>query len=326
MAKAPTNRLDYVMKQVIATKDNIEQLFAQYPTKRKIRVTQVRNLVNSLKAGKSFPVMYVNRGSTLTTKNLMLDGNHRLDALREYFVMFPDASVQLNIGVYTIDDPDLEREKFLELNNVVSPTSDDIIQQYAEDNIFLMRLLKEIDIVSIYGGAKKPLKVRQLMAAYIAAKNTNWTLRRNGQMKPQWSPGMAGGKTIIAHMENMDKHDMNNIKQFLKEYQESFGNLTKDSLWIKGTAMNAMFRIWQVNKEDFTPVDMRKRWQRLINHPDVIELAPQGGREASIRAGEKFVDVLNRGRGKDFLLHPPKPLGDEEMEEAPEIIVPEYDL
>ena len=284
-----TNRLDYITAKVVVDKDNLEQMFAQYPTKRRVRSSQVKNLLNVLKSGKSFPVMYVNRASTVSDKNVILDGNHRLEALRQYFSLVPDAKVELRICIYDITDPEEEREKFRELNNIVKPNSDDAIQQYVESNYFLKKLLQKVKICSVYGSAKRPLKVRVLMTAYILG------------IKNKWSATSISGQDLVKHMENYGDSDIKVIQAFLAEYQEIYGMLEKDSIWLKTTVFTVMFRIWYQNRN--LPVSgLKKKFRSLINHRYLLEYGKLGGREACHMAAERFIDVMNRSARKNVLV------------------------
>jgi len=277
------NKLDFVTKNYIVTKEILEQNFAQYKTKRRVRTSQVKNLVKVLKNNGSFPTMYVNRGNN--TKMKFLDGNHRFEALLKFFELEPEAKVEIKVGIYDIDDPELERQKFLDLNNIVKPSTDDVIQQYKDDCIFLKKILKNIREISIYGSAGSPLKIRVLIAAYIQAT------------KQSFSPGAINGQTMVKTMDSYTHQDFLNIKGFLKEYQEIFGALTKDSLWIKTTIFTVMFRLWFQNKSRMNHNQMQSKFRTLINNPYVIEHSRLGGRESCLMAADRFVDVMNRARG-----------------------------
>ena len=283
------NRLDYDMKSIVVTYNNVEQLFAQYPTKRQIRTGQRKKLLNDvLNKGKTFPVMYVNKGSRLSNKYVVLDGNHRLEALRIYLEQNPEKKVEIQLGVYNIEDPELERQKFLELNNIVKPSSDDIIQQYIEDNEFLRELLQQVD-VSVYATSSRPLKVRNLMNAYIHAK------------APKWNATILTGQDMIKIMENYGQEDIDVIKHFLVEYQDIFGVLTKDSLYANTTTLQIFFRIWYQNR-DIEYKKLVKKFRKLMNEQILREASGKGGISQVMDYSDKFVKFLNKGRGYKFKL------------------------
>ena len=289
--KNSKNRVDYVIKKTVVNKNNIERLFAQYPTKRQIRRSQQKKLLDALKTGKSFPVMYVNRGSPISNKLVVLDGNHRLEALREFFEEFPNKSVELQLGVYDIKDSESEKAKFLELNRIIRPSSDDIIQQYKDDLPFLKDLLDQVDVVSVYNS--KPLKVRNLMHAYVHAK------------KPKWQSEILKGEDLVKYMTAYNQTEIDEIKDFLKDYQNIFGVLTKDCMFVKTTILQVMFRIWYQNKDRVEKKKMEKKFRKLMTETIFIEASIKGGNTVVMEYGEKFIDFLNRGRNYNFVLENP---------------------
>ena len=290
--KMNRNKVDYVMKKYIVNKDNLDNIFAQYPTKRKIRKAQEKRLVEVLKKGKSFPVMYVNRGSRLTNKLLVLDGNHRVEALRQFFISHPNKSVELQVGVFDISDPELERKKFLELNTIVKPSSDDIIQQYKNDLPFLKDLLDQLDdLVGIYNS--RPLKVRNIIHSYIHA------------IKKDWNATIIDGKELVKHMESYGQGNIDEIKKFLEFYQDTFGVLTKDSKFVKTTVLQVLFRLWYQNKDRIDKTKMQNKLRKLMLETIFIEASQKGGNGAVMEYADKFIDFLNRGRNYNFVLEKP---------------------
>jgi hypothetical protein len=289
-----TNTVDYVMKRVVLDKDKLNDMFSLYDTRRKIRRGQVRNLIGKLKGdpedGNSFPPIAVNE---LEGKYTILDGNHRHDALKEYFALNENRTVVIWMMVYNIDTAEKIREKFIELNSGVKPSSDDLLQQHSKSNPFLMKLLR-VNYISIYGGGKNPIKARVALTSYLNA------------IKPKFSITQHSSEDILRAIEDMQPSDINVIKNFLVDYEETFGVLSTGNTWLKTSIFQAMFRIWYQNLNVVPRDKMIFKFRQLINHQRVIELSKLGGREAQFMAVESIVEILNRtGKNYNFIKETP---------------------
>ena len=280
-----TNKLKHVVKKILVTKNNIDELFAYQPSRRKIRATQVKVLVKALEDGNTFPILTVNRTNpNYPDKFVLIDGNHRQEALIDFLAKHPDRKVEILVSIYDLVDEEQERELFRVLNATVTPSSDDMLQQYKDEVEFISKILRDIECVSIYGSKTKPLKMRPLLVAYFDA------------IKSSWSPAIFGGMDLIHKMEGHPTSGVKLIKEFLRDYQNIFGELTKGSVWMRTTAINVMFRLWYQNKSRISFDEMQERMRKIINHNVVIRDTAIGGREATENFAMNITDVLNRQR------------------------------
>lgn len=280
-----TNKLEYKVKKVVMTKTMFESMFAFQPDKRKIRTSQVRVLVNALEEGHTFPGIAVNDGNqNFPDKLVVIDGNHRDEALRKFFDKHPTARVEVLLFIYSLETEEEERELFRVLNNTVTPSSDDLIQQYKSENGFIKKILSDIPKTHVYGTKFSPIKVRPILVAYFDA------------VKPDWSASMISGMDLVWKADSEAVSNVRIIKEFLRDYQNWFGELSKDNIWMRTTAINVMFRLWYQNKTLMSMDEMQERMRKIINHETVIRGTAKGGRNATEEFADDILKVLNRQR------------------------------
>jgi hypothetical protein len=259
--------------------------YAIYRNNRKIRKSQVNKLKSALLKGTSYPPIAVN---IKDGKKWLLDGNHRYVAIKELLMNNPNAEITIWEQTYNIKHPAEEIDKFIELNSGCNVTTDDFVQQYRDEVPFIKELLKHPQ-VSVYGSTSRPFKARGLLASYFLCKekmNYSYTLTVTKIIK---SAGFGNSE------------DLRVIHAFIKEYQDIFGKMDLGSIWLKTTVFFSMFKIWYLNKERVRYDIMLKRFRRLINHQYILEYSKLGGRDACSMAIERFLEVLNRGRGIKFI-------------------------
>jgi len=190
--------------------------------------------------------------------------------------------------VYTIPEGEEEREKFRDLNAGKSPSSDDILQQYSLTKPFLIDLINQVKLTAIYKTPKRPLKLGNLITAYLNAK------------KPKLAVQSFKPFELLNKIDKMGIEDLKIIKAFLRDYQSTFGVLNMSCDWIKSTIFASIFRLWYQNLNNIPQNVMLKKFRNLINHSKVKEYSRMGGRDPLMFAVRDFCEVLNNKGSKKY--------------------------
>lgn len=284
------NELPYEMVKLEVTKQSLAE-FSLYDNRRRIRPTQVRGLSTTLRMGRHFDApIAVNMNQVFHDGDgmMILDGNHRYEALQEFFVTYPDRTVEVWAMVYDIDSPEAEKKKWVELNSGMKPSPEDLIQQYAKSNKFIKKFIAKIPQVCVYGNKiRSPLKFKVALVSVLNAIADKHHVQTFSAL------------TIINQCEigQYDDDEINVCNAFLSDYESAFGKLTKKSMWTRSHIFAACMRIWFQNKT--IPVDvMIDKFRKLINHPTTIEMSRMSGKETEHITAEKFCEIMNRSSRK----------------------------
>lgn len=280
-------KLPFKTERIVLKKSDMSN-FERYDTKRQIRKGQVKDVLSSLKSGRCFSAISVNRKNN---KSYMLDGNHRFEAMLQYFEEFSDDEIEVELNIYNIEDDIEEREEFLRLNHIVKPSSDDILQQYSKDCKWFKNFLDNVNYVSVYGDSvTKPLKAKVLLSAYILAKDTNG-----------WKPRVINPEYIVNMMNNFKKSDIDDINEFLDLYVNVFGVFQKNHASIRTTPLTILFRMWYQNKHKFSEQVIMRKFNDILTYIDAdgkstyMLSSKAGGNWALEDFAPKFCDIANVG-------------------------------
>lgn len=278
------NKISYVMKKLEVTSKNLDD-FKLFDNRRILRKVQVRKLVELLENGGHFETpLAVNQNKG---KYWILDGNHRHEAMKKFFIEHPNKQLDIWAMVYSIDDNETIRQKFRDLNAGLKPTSDDFLQQYANSHKILVSLIKSIPEVDVYAtNNKRCLKLRLLLGSYFNATEKNFTA------------DFVTPTELMHRVDQLTQSDVNTMIAFVREYQSIFGMLTKQSVWLKSTIFASIMRLWYVNKDKIPFTKMEIMFKKLIGHPNVLEYAKIGGRESTVAAAYRFAAILNERTSK----------------------------
>jgi len=276
------NKLNYKTEHINITKDSIER-FQILGNRRKINKTVVNNLLRLLKDGDHFetPIMCNRIGHQYR----LLDGNHRLEALRLYFEHEPEGSVEILACVYHNLNPDMEKEMYNKWNKGKKQSLNDYLQQYKEEMELWAILQREFPCnVTIYS-PHKAIRFQTLLIGYNSGMADDFDGGR--PMSPDKF------KDWVINLENPSQI-YKTMVEFMEDFQYCFGNVDKNS-YTKTAVFYSLFRIWLDNKPFFDRDVLRKRFRnKLFNHTDLLSVKG-GGTGATIEIHERFIDILNKG-------------------------------
>lgn len=275
-------KLDYMMQSVVLTKKSVKTLVVVNP--RKTHAGQVNSIYNSLLKREHFDsVFVVNVIKGVGTR--IIDGNHRIQALKKFFEKYPSERIQAYFATYRELSEEQERAVFTKWNISVSQSTDDFLHSYRETIPMYERLTTEMPC-SIYG-AKNKMKLRDLVNAYSASFEKPY---RGGESKTKIN--------VVRYFQRLVGSDVDKIKKIFGLMMEIFNaDNTKD--WRNKAAFkNIIFRaLYYIINSNIDRIDEKylvKRMKTVLADTTLLNQHTQFyGRRASVAAYTAFLNILN---------------------------------
>ncbi len=248
-----------------------------YPeNRRKIYPSQLKQLVRILESGKHFEVpIVVNQREGY---NRVLDGNHRLESIKEMVKKYPKFSIPVQLVVYRDLTEEQEISIFRTWNLGKIQSVDDFIQSIAHKIDFIRWLKDDFPIdVTVYRTAKS-VPVRMLCSALISAKK-----------KDQSGRGIRR-EHFEDNLNSLTREDFNFLKLWVGCFIDVFGKPSaKNKYWRKQFFSPATYVAYQYRNKDEIPALMM---QELLGNEDVLEHTELSGAKAHELIVGKIYDKL----------------------------------
>ena len=322
--ESKTIRSNYTMEEVTFTKKTVESIEIAHP--RKLRKAQVNNLLSQLKNGEHFDSNLVaNRlfeledddskkdrfcpdthkiwtvckcenciarreKKILAEKKIkirVIDGQHRIEAMKLFFKVFPSDKIKIWWALYRNLTPDEERKVYRKWNIPIKQSTDDFINSFKDEIPFFKEMTKQVPC-SIYGSSNK-MKIRDLINAHIASSEKPY---KGGEKKTTYD--------FVKYMQQLEISDINNMKTNFEILQEifnsdnvkDFGKLSA----FKNIVFRALYYLVENNKEELGDYLKRRMKTVLVNRAILDQYRRYYGRRASVDAYLAFKNLLNSGQ------------------------------
>ena len=277
----PTMVLNYNIIKTTIDKNSIKKLVIVNP--RKLHISQVDSIYKSLMQNKHFDsVFVVNVKNTITR---IIDGNHRIEALKKYFEKHPSKSIEVYFATYNNLTDDQERGIFTRWNISVTQNTDDFINSYKETIPIYSRLVSEIPC-SVYGSYNK-MKIRDLINAYI------------GSVKKPYNGGESKTKLdFIQYLQGLKDSDVDIIAKNFEILKTTFNNGNKKD-WrnqpaFKNIIFRALYFLIANNVDVLGEMYVTRRMRTALSNRTIMDdYRRYSGRRASVDAYLAFKALLN---------------------------------
>ena len=274
--------LNYRMETAYITKKSAETLSFVNP--RRLRTAQIQSLTSQLMKGKHFDsclVVNQKKGYHLN----IIDGQHRVVAMRNYFEKHPDARIQVALAIYKNLNADDEREVYHNWNVSIKQTTDDFINSYRDEISIYSLLINEIPC-SVYSGPKT-MKIKDLINAHIGAKEKPY---KGGESRTSYD--------FVKYMQKLTKEDVERMKQIFRLIHAVFNpdglkDFHKLSAF-KNTVYRALYYLVENNVDQLGEDYVKRRMKTsLANRAIISQYQRFYGRRASVDAYLAFKNLLN---------------------------------
>jgi hypothetical protein len=275
--------LSYEMEMAYITKKSSENLDIINP--RKLRGAQVDSLTSVLMHGEHFDsclVVNQKKGYRLN----VIDGQHRVMAMRNYFKKYPDARIQVSLAVYKNLTEEEERDIFRKWNVSIKQSTDDFINSYRGSIPMFQRFVTDIPC-SIYGTPKK-IKLKDLINAYIGIGEHPY---KGAESRTTYD--------FIRYMKELKDADVDKMKYYFGVLQDIFNpNNAKDFHKLsafKNVVFRALFYLVANNVDELGDAYVKRRMSTVLANRTILDQYRRYyGRRSSVDAYLAFKNLLNQ--------------------------------
>lgn len=288
MKSNAVSRINAHYKRVLVDTKNID-LFEIMTNRRDIRNSVVKKLNGLLLTNNHFetPIMANMKGN----KMRLLDGNHRIEAIRRYLKMYPNRKVEVVVFYYDGLSPEEERQMYTKWNLGTKQTTNDFVKQYW-DTIRLTKLIAAdpkfpCKVAHTWGA--RAIEFKLLVGSYLTIDVKTFSGNYGG-------PAMR----FIERVKKLTESDLKYIKAFMTEYIDVFGYPNKKNMHYKKAIFTALFRIWLDNCGSGA-TRMTKAFHRIRGSPVVAQYSALGSAsDAVIQCRIDILRTLNVNRKKNL--------------------------
>ena len=279
-----TSVLDYPyeMRDVIINKKNISLI--DIVNQRQIRNTQVNSILRALNKNCHFDSLFVVNIINHTKRIRVIDGGHRVEALKRYFEKNTDKDVKVSLAAYRDLTPVEEREVYTKWNIGLKQTIDDFINAYKDEISVFESMIDDLPI-SVYG-YKNKLKLRYMADAYLSSKQNPFTggchYSRDGWLK------------ALRELTNEDVESMKETFSIIKKIfnPNDIVDFTRLPAF-KFTAFKAIYRLVHVNRTFLGKNYVIKRMTKVLYNSALLEQFKGAQKQGCIDAELMFKQMLN---------------------------------
>jgi len=273
--------LKYVAKKITITKKNIDKLVTP-KWGRQIYNPNVKRIFSDLKKGiglhSVFALNEVNR------HYLLIDGNHRKEAIKKGFKEKIFDSIEIRVHIYK----KLSDEKCREIWNIYetkkTQNKSDKYKLYSDEIPVLKKLLKNKNY-KIYFNSNSGLGVYPIIRFLESYVNKDTNFRGYGC---DVVINKAKKLSIIT--------DYIKIEQFISDYTKAFEKpCGKDNIFYMTTPMYILSKIYFYAKEkmNMSRDKIVEKFKRIKNHTHLYQYMKMGGIGVCDSSYKQFVDVFN---------------------------------
>jgi hypothetical protein len=281
--------LAYTQRKVWVTKLTLDRIFVEPDNKRFIRQSQVNNLVRALENQSGFPSLAVNKAG-INEKYRVINGNHRIEALRSYFENHPDNKVQVALEVYSGLGEQQEKDTYNIYAKAVKQTCDDLVKQNEEQISIYDDIKRRFPLPITTYKTAGAMKFSTLIFAYLAAKRTRFP----GGMR-------LAASDFLKKATELTRTNYQELVEVMNMWLEAFVSV-RNNQYATVTPLGVVMRIWFDNKDQIS----RQKFVRLLktkvaNAYQPPKLMSSSGAGAGMLMWNTFVDEMNSGRERDLI-------------------------
>jgi hypothetical protein len=257
--------------------------FVVLANRRDIRQGKVRQLVRLLKDGKHFESAFV--VNIVDEQHRLIDGNHRIEAIRKFIADHPGRKVRVAMHVYRDLSPKEELEMYTTWNLGTKQTTNDFIKLHWDEVPQFKRLQVEkgfpVSIAPTWSG--KAVEAKLLLNAFFAK-----------DALPYSGPSMVNGQTFIAKAKLISEEDIATLHAAVTDIVAVFGQPDSKSPYYRPAVLQPVLDIWFRNYTKHTSEQLRKKLGRLIGNFRVLDYANQSGTmQTCIFARKDYLTLMN---------------------------------
>lgn len=285
-----TIKCPYKSKRVLLCGDRDLKTLKRLEHARPIKQGMVDKLIKVLEEGRSFDgVIVLNDRSDDRVKRMeVLDGNHRIEATRQFFEDRPDAKVWLACHVYDHASPEDRLAIILRANEHNKYGIVDVVNEN-KHTIPMWAMTQRSDfpcqIVMYAAKTKAAIRFTSLTTAYIGRYNI-------------YQSSSGSRETHLEHLRALGEKDYVQMKQFIDDMIPLFGAPTPDNIWLcRQNILGVLMKIYFCNVVRLGRQEVVARLKKKISQNSAViqAVAASKGAGSAKFLTDTIVSEANKG-------------------------------
>lgn len=294
------NRLAHKTRRLVIGAESLRD-FARLENPRPLREAQVSHLVRELRADKhlisAITVNDVGRGGN--TRMRVIDGNHRLEAMRLLIRDDPALKFEVEFHVHDHLTEAEELALFTDINTAVRVTPNDVltVRQAEVPIVAMLQNDFPVNMVLVSGPIKEGFRMIPFLRAYLSRLSPSLHARIK----------RSGNRGLIEELKPLGAKDLSKMREFAEAFVATFGVPGTHNPFSKETGLAALYKVYAMNieAETLTREEVVARWkEKVATDPQVLSTLSNSGIYAVKFAAETIVAVMNRGYGRRMAITP----------------------
>ena len=281
-----TIKKGYEIETIVVTKENINK-FEVMEHRRQIGEYHVRNILAALGTGKnSMGVIIVNRKQN---RIRLIDGNHRIEALRRFLNRRSQekTKVEITLKVYRNLNDEEERKVYTIEATRRNESHEDRLNMY-KDTIMFWKLvsnpLKDFPCeVTIYG-SKKSIRLRVLLNALYSTESSP---------EKGYNPIYLKKNNLVEFAQEMNFEDFRLMKEFMTFFKDTFGRVEHSNIHIKTQFFMPLFDIYIRNRQQKDSRTFQERFRKVMGRSELLVFLNSTGKESQEKIREIMIRYMN---------------------------------
>lgn len=283
-----TIKKGYEIETIVVTKENINK-FEVMEHRRQIGEYHVRNILAALGTGKnSMGVIIVNRKQN---RIRLIDGNHRIEALRRFLNRRSQekTKVEITLKVYRNLNDEEERKVYTIEATRRNESHEDRLNMY-KDTIMFWKLvsnpLKDFPCeVTIYG-SKKSIRLRVLLNALYSTESSP---------EKGYNPIYLKKNNMVEFAQEMNFEDFRIMKEFMTFFKDTFGRVEHSNIHIKTQFFMPLFDVYIRNRQQKDSRTFQERFRKVMGRSELLVFLNSTGKESQEKIREIMIGYMNHG-------------------------------
>jgi len=259
---------------------------------RPLRQGHVRYLFNLLKQGKNFKGVFVLNGiedkrASGGWRYVLIDGNHRWEAVILFFEAFPNATVWIDVHLYKNLPVEQEREVYNEYAHV--------IVQRESDKVFINQ-----EDIPIWAMMQRdfPAPVKLSSSGASTNKGSLGFLSLTKAYMARYTSNAFHGHDIVEQLKRLDRDDCRAIREFAEVVVTVFGKPMPGNIYTKMVPLTSLAKVYFCNLKRLGREEIVRRLkEKVLQDPIVMnDIAIHSRALGNVKSlTETIVNVANKG-------------------------------
>ncbi len=281
---------DFTIENFMITSESISK-FEIMENRRQVGESHVGKIHGALMKGKNpMGVLIVNE---LNNRWRLIDGNHRIDAVKRFYGYKSEnkkVKIECVVRVYKDLSHDEERQIYSNEANRKNESHEDRLNMY-KDTITFWKLtqdkLNEFPCrVSIYP-QQYSLRFRTILDSLCTVKS---------EMNNGYAPKYLRKEDLIIFARDCNYDDLVTVKKFVRIFQEVFGQISRENIFVRRQGFIPLFDIFYKNFRTEKEQKVKERLSLIVGKSDILMYLNMQGREAQQTIRSLMVNYINKGK------------------------------